>query len=72
MPVQPALQSLPLGSVTDRADHTAARVSRLASSSSPMVPLAAGTTSLFTARMGSISLSRCSLRTVFPAPGAVA
>lgn len=53
----------------DRAAQAVTLVSRFASSASLMFPFAVGTTLLFTARMGSISLSRYSFRTVFPAAG---
>ena len=69
--MQPDLQSLPDWSVIDRADQAVTRVSRLASSDSRItLPALSGTRSLFTARMGVTSLSRCSALTTPPAAGA--
>ena len=54
----------------DRAAHTSTRVSMSASSSSPMAaPCTSSTKSLFTARMGVMTFSRCSLRTNPPFSG---
>jgi hypothetical protein len=64
------LQSLPDWSVMDRAAHTSTRVSRSASSSSRItLSPASSTKSLFTARMGVMTFSRCSPRTSPPFSG---
>ena len=69
--MQPALQSLALRSVMDRAAQTLTRVSMLASSSSVTTrePVFPGTASALTADMGTDSLSRCSCRVTVPGPG---
>lgn len=68
--MHPDLQSLPLRSVMDRAAHTSTRVSKSASFSS-LITLspASSTRSLFTARMGVMTFSRCSPRTSPPFAG---